>query len=220
MGIAALLAGAVGVFDRGLRLADASQSLDDLRLRQNRAAQGHRLAWFCWRELLHQLVEQLIAPGKMGIAGRGYRPERDCLRGNRAALPGTRGLLPRQPGRGGSWPTQQLREPALIQEHLLMCRTPESADLLFLASGGKGRGSYSQRDEAFEVVDFGITAAGLPLRLSAPGDMQQLSQLGLCQADMRPQGQHQLTESIVPFTIRGLVHVRSPLLVTQRSAIL
>ncbi len=89
--------------------------------------------------------------------------------------------------------------------------------VLDLAPGRKSMLLHPQLDEAFEVADIGITAAGLPLRYSAPGDMQQGAQPGLCQADGRPQRQHGLAEGIVSLIIQGPVHWRSPFCVTQRS---
>ncbi|MFL5699992.1 MAG: hypothetical protein ACJ797_23180 [Ktedonobacteraceae bacterium] len=72
----------------------------------------------------------------------------------------------------------------------------------------------------FEVAGGGITAAGLPFRYRPPGDMQQISQSGLCQADARPQRQHCLTEGIIAFSISGSVHRRSPFRVTHQSKLI
>ncbi len=67
-----------------------------------------------------------------------------------------------------------------------MRRLPEGTDLLNLTPSGKGLLLHSQRNELFEMLRFRIRAARLPLRHSAPGDMQQLSQACLRKADVRP----------------------------------
>jgi len=65
-----------------------------------------------------------------------------------------------------------------------MRRMPERTDLLGLAPGRKDPLLYPQRNEGFEMVGFGITAACLPLRYCAPGDMQQVGQSRLRQASV------------------------------------
>ncbi len=72
--------------------------------------------------------------------------------------------LRRRERRRGTLLGKQLCEPQFIQQNLLMGRFPECADLLGLAPGGKGLLLYPQRDETFEVVGFGISAASLPIR--------------------------------------------------------
>ena len=81
MGITLLLVRTIGILDGDLGLADAPHSLDRLRLRQGGLAKARRLARFLEGELLHQLVEQVVTPGKMGIAGIRNRPERNLLGG-------------------------------------------------------------------------------------------------------------------------------------------
>jgi hypothetical protein len=56
---------------------------------------------------------------------------------------------------------------------------PEATDLLFLATLRKGRGSHTQLKKVFEVVGFGIAAAGLPLAHRTSGDAQELGQARL-----------------------------------------
>src|SRR2546421_1776157 len=69
----------------------------------------------------------------------------------------------------------------------------------------------------FEVAGGRITAAGLPFRYRPPGDMQQISQSGLSQADACPKRQHRLTEGIIAFAISESVHRRPPFPVTLQS---
>ena len=106
--------------------------------------------------------------------------------------------------------SQQVTQPVLIQQHLLMRCFPQGADLLLLAPGGKGLLLHCQGNELFEVVGFGITTAGLPTGDGAPVDMQHLRQAGLGQAETHPQGQHQLAEGIVQLMVRVSLHERSP----------
>src|SRR6266516_318321 len=108
-------------------------------------------------------------------------------------------------------------EPGFIQQHLLVRRTPERADLLFLAPGEKGLLLHPQLDELFEAFSFGIAAARLPLRYCAPGDTKLVGQSSLCQADGGAQRQYHLTEGIVMLTVRVSLHERSPFSVTHRS---
>jgi hypothetical protein len=113
--------------------------------------------------------------------------------------------------------SEQVMEPGLIQQHLLVCRTPQRADFLFLAPGGKGGGSHPQGDELFEAFGLGIAEASLPLRHRAPGDAEGLGQPRLRQADGGAQRQHQLTKGIVSLTVHMSLHERSPFCVTWRS---
>src|SRR6266516_4545962 len=108
-------------------------------------------------------------------------------------------------------------EPGFIQQHLLVRRTPERADLLGLAPGGKGLLLHPQLDELFEAFSFGIAEAGLPLRHCAPGDPKLVGQSSLCQADGGAQRQYHLTEGIITLTVRVSLHERSPFSVTRRS---
>jgi len=101
-------------------------------------------------------------------------------------------------------------EPALIQQHLLVCRVPESADLLFLAPGGKGFLLGGKRQQRFEVVGLGIGTASLPLGHRSPGDTKLPGQASLGQADGGAQRLHQLTEGIISLTVGGAFHERSP----------
>jgi hypothetical protein len=57
---------------------------------------------------------------------------------------------------------QQGGEPLLIEEHFLVSRSPEDTDLLGFAPGWKGPLLDGQRQQGFEVLGLGITAAGLP----------------------------------------------------------
>src|SRR5215469_75487 len=109
-------------------------------------------------------------------------------------------------------------EPGFIQQHPLMRRTPERADLLGLAPGGKDLQLDPQLDEPLEAFGFGVAEASLPLCHRAPGDAKPLGQSCLRQADGGAQCQHQLTEGIVALTVRVSVHERSPFSMTQRSA--
>ena len=108
-------------------------------------------------------------------------------------------------------------EPGFIQQHLLMGRTPERADLLSLAPGGKDLQLHPQLDELSEALGFGVTATGLPLRHGAPGDTQPLGQSCLRQADGGAQRQHHLSEGIVSLSVRVALHERFPFCVTRRS---
>ncbi len=115
--------------------------------------------------------------------------------------------------------TDQPMEPCLIQQHLLVCRVPESADLLFLAPGGKGFLLGGKRQQRFEVVGLGIGTASLPLGHRSPGDTKLPGQASLGQADGGAQRLHQLTEGIISLTIQGALHERSSFRVTHRSKI-
>ncbi len=57
---------------------------------------------------------------------------------------------------------QQGGEPLFIQQHFLVRRLPQRADLLFLAPGSKGLLLHTERNEAFEVLGLRIAAARLP----------------------------------------------------------
>jgi len=109
MGEASLLARPIGVFDGGLRFADATEPLNGLRLGQGGMVDGRGLVCWSSSKLPLQLGEQLVTPGKMGIAGIRHCPERQRLGGSRAALPGARGRLARAPAgegedrRSSSW---------------------------------------------------------------------------------------------------------------------
>ena len=111
-------------------------------------------------------------------------------------------------------------EPGFIQQHLLVRRTPERADLLFLAPGGKGLLLHPQLDELFEAFSFGVSATGLPLCYGAPGDTKPIGQSCLRQADAGAQRQHHLSERIVSLSVRVALHERFPFCVTQRSEML
>ncbi len=122
--------------------------------------------------------------------------------------------------RDGPRRSEQGSQPGVIQQHLLVRRLPERADLLLLAPGGKGLLLHPQFDELFEALGFGVAEAGLPLRHGAPGDAQPLTQPRLRQADGGAQCQHHLAEGIVSLTVRVSLHGRSPFCVTRRSEIL
>src|SRR5947209_5662842 len=64
-------------------------------------------------------------------------PWRRLSRGHLTSL-GFRQRHRGQQGQCRTWPAEQCRKPGFIQQHLLACRKPEYADLLFLAPGGKG----------------------------------------------------------------------------------
>ncbi len=144
-----------------------------------------------------------------------------CRRLSRGDLLASSGFLQghrRREGKRRTRPTEQRREPGFIEQQLLMGRVPEGADLLSLAPSRKGLLLYPQREEAFEVVGFGIRAARLPFRYRAPGDPQQISQTCLCQADGRAQREHGLTEGILSLTVPGgFLHRCSPFCVTRGS---
>jgi len=101
-------------------------------------------------------------------------------------------------------------QPDFIEQHLLVGRTPERANLLFLTPESPGLLLYCQGNELLEVLGFWITTAGLPAGDGAPMDMQQRSQACLGQADAHTQAQHQLAEGIVSLTVRVSLHERSP----------
>lgn len=65
---------------------------------------------------------------------------------------------------------------------------------------------YSQCNELFEALDFGIIATSLPLRHCTPGDPKPVGQSRLRQADGDAQRQHQLTEGIVALPVRVSLH--------------
>ncbi len=102
--------------------------------------------------------------------------------------------------------TEQPLEPLLIEQHFLVRRTPEGADLLLLVPSGKGRGSHPQRDELFEVCAGRIIAAQFPGAHGATGDAKPLGQTRLRQTYVCAQRQHQLPEGIVALPIKGSLH--------------
>src|SRR2546428_7473959 len=75
--------------------------------------------------------------------------------------------------------TEQVMQPGFIQQHLLMGRLPQGADLLFLAPGRKGLLLHCQDNELFEVLGFWITTAGLQPATAAPLDLRQPSRPAL-----------------------------------------
>ena len=98
-----------------------------------------------------------------------------------------------------------------------MRRTPERADLLLLAPGGKRVLLHPQGNELFEAFGFGVAQAPFPLRHGAPGDTQQLTQSRLAQADGGAQPLDEETKGIVSLLVRVALHERSPFCVTRRS---
>ena len=86
-------------------------------------------------------------------------------------------------GRWGRRPGQQGREPGFIEEHSLMRRFPQCADLLFLPLWLKDVLLHTQHNNVLQMGGFGIVAAGLPLADRAAGDPQQGGQAGLRQAN-------------------------------------
>src|SRR5690348_12991004 len=101
-------------------------------------------------------------------------------------------------------------EPALIEEHLLVCSFPERTDLLGLAPDRKGLLLHTQGNELFEMVGFGVTVARLPHHHRVAGDAQPVGKSRLCQANARSQRHYHLTENIVSHTIRGSLHGNLP----------
>ena len=101
-------------------------------------------------------------------------------------------------------------EPYFIQQHLLARRTPEHADLLGLAPGGKDLQLDPQLDELFEAFSFGVAQAPLLLRQRAPGDAKMVGQSCLAQTDRGAEGLDEQTEGIVSLTVRVSLHARSP----------
>jgi hypothetical protein len=97
------------------------------------------------------------------------RPQRGLSQGlpTSAVLPLRLRCYERKPG---ALITQQSPEPHLVQQDLLVSCFPERAYLLGFTPDRKGLLLYAQRDELFEMLGFGITAARLPLRHRAPGD--------------------------------------------------
>src|SRR6266699_3091565 len=137
----------------------------------------------------------------MGIAGIRHRPERQLLGGNRVALPGSRGRLARELCRGGRYLTEQLLEPVLIQQHLLVGCPPEGADLLLLAPGGKGRGSHTQRQERFEMLGFGAGEPLFPVLDRSARDPEERGQALLGQPDGGPQSHKGVGELVVTLAV-------------------
>jgi hypothetical protein len=69
----------------------------------------------------------------------------------------------------GCWTlSKQGGEPRLIQQHFLVRRAPQRADLLFLAPGRKRSQLDTEREEALEALGFGVTAARLPAQHRSP----------------------------------------------------
>src|SRR5712691_5662409 len=101
-------------------------------------------------------------------------------------------------------------QPGFIQQQLLMGRTPERTDLLFVTPGGEGLLLHPQLDELFEAFGLWIAEATLPLRHGASGDAKHVGQPRLRQADAGAQSQYELTECIVALAVRVSVHERSP----------
>jgi len=62
----------------------------------------------------------------------------------------------------------------LIEQHFLVRRFPEGTHLLGFATGWKGPLLDGQRQQGFEVLGLGITAAGLPPSHRFAGDAQEL----------------------------------------------
>ncbi len=117
----------------------------------------------------------------------------------------------------GTLCAQQRMQPQFTQQDLLMGCLPEGADLLGLATGGKGLLLHTQCKECFEVVGLRISASCLPFRYCAPGDPKHGSQARLRQADVRPQRQYHLAECIIALIVSGPLHGRSPFRVTHLS---
>ena len=118
----------------------------------------------------------------------------------------------------GELGAQQLLEPPLIQQHLLVRSAPEGSDLLFLAPGCKGLLSDGKRQLRFEVFGLGIRIASLLSADRFAGDAQQFGQACLRQPDGSAQAQHGLTKGIVSLTVGEPLHERAPFCVTHRSA--
>ena len=112
--------------------------------------------------------------------------------------------------------TEQLAQPQLIQEHLLMRCMPERPDLLGLAPGGKDSLPQTQGNEGFEMLGFGITLADLPPPDRVAGDPEMVSQSGLGQPGRHAQRQHELPEGRVLLSIRRFLHESSPFRTTTR----
>ena len=101
-------------------------------------------------------------------------------------------------------------QPGVIQQHLLVCRLPQRADLLLLAPSGKRLLLHPQGNELFEAFRLGVAEAPLPLCYGAPGGAKPLGQARLGQADGGAQRQHQLSEGVVSLTVHMSLHERSP----------
>ena len=101
---------------------------------------------------------------------------------------------------------KQIGEPAVIQQHLLVGRTPEGADLLLLVPRGKGPKLDCQHEQLFEMRGGRIIAALFPGAHGAAGDPKKLRQALLRQTHVGAQRQHQLPEGIVSFPIEGSLH--------------
>src|SRR5258708_4463422 len=110
---------------------------------------------------------------------------------SRASTRSTRGKAAGSPAAGAagvpcggeSGTGEQVMQPVLIEQHLLVRRLPQRTDLLLLAPGGKRLLLHPQANELFEALGFGVAQASLPLGHRAPGDAQQLTQRRLAQAD-------------------------------------
>ena len=120
----------------------------------------------------------------------------------------------RHPGRWGKLDgpsrSEQVTQPGVIEQHLLVRGLPQRADLLLLAPGGKGLLLHPQGNQLFEAFGFRVAEAPLPLCDGAPGGAKPLGQACLRQPDGGAQRQHQLSEGIVSLTVHVSLHERSP----------
>lgn len=75
MRVLVLLASAIGIFYRNLRFADSAKPFDRPRLAEHSMPSLACAPRLLWGKLLHQLFQQLVALGKMGVVQIGDRPE-------------------------------------------------------------------------------------------------------------------------------------------------
>ncbi|HEX6481102.1 MAG TPA: hypothetical protein VF043_19865 [Ktedonobacteraceae bacterium] len=108
--------------------------------------------------------------------------------------------------------SEQAPQPILIEQHLLVGRLPQRADLLLLAPGSKRLLLHPQGDELFEALGLGVAQAPFPICDGVTGGAQPLGQAHLGQADGGAQRQHQLSEGIVSLPVHMSLHERSPAL--------
>ena len=90
-----------------------------------------------------------------------------------------------------------------------MRRSPQCADLLFLAPGHKGLLLHPQRNEVSEAFGFGITAARLPAEHRSPGDPEEAGQFHLREIHRCAQRDDGLSEGVVTLSVGMSPHRRA-----------
>ena len=74
---------------------------------------------------------------------------------------------------------------------------------------GKAWRSMARTTNCLRWSAVGIGEASLPIDHGAAPDAKHVSQFGLCQLELRAQGQHQLPKGVVSLAVRGPLHGRS-----------